>query len=307
VPPAARSKSGSADAGYLSDASAYATFLRVSAVVYGLQKHGHLLLKGTSTFVPYDAKSAIMSTADSQAGPGGGGPGNGSSTAKSTVPAAQDIEAAAAKGESWEFDGKQWLLGEQVDGAQFYLNDLDNIKADLLSDPDLEGLEDGNSLAQVLGTLQSGFSIDSAPNGGNNPCPPAGATSSHLVLRSLIGIMAAAAQEQAPFEELKKTNPLLPKASPTDVQLTFSQAVPPIERIPAMQLKWPFESKSGPALVEVEYRGTNYQVADAKDPDTSENQYWNRDMFRLINQLTAQVTVDISKFPLPGILRLDTN
>jgi hypothetical protein len=30
-------------------------------------------------------------------------------------------------------------------------------------------------------------------------------------------------------------------------------------------------------------------------------------MFRLINQLTAQVTVDISKFPLPGILRLDTN
>lgn len=300
TPPGMQSKSGSADAGYLSDASAYATFLRVSAVVYGLQKHGHLLLKGTSNFVAYDTKSGIALAADSQAGGGGG-------SAKSTVPVAQDIESAAAKGESWEFDGKQWLLGKQVDGAQFYLNDPENIKADLLGDPDLEGLENGNSLAQVLGTLQSGFSIEAAPNGGNDPCPPTGTTSSHLVLRSLIGIMAAAAQEQAPFEELNKTNPLLPKASPTDVQLTFSQAVPPIERIPAMQLTWKFDSKSGPALVEVDYRGKNYQIADAKDPATPENQYWNRDMFRLINQLTAQVTVDISKFPLPGILRLDAN
>jgi hypothetical protein len=310
TPPGMQSKSGSADQGYLNDASAYATFLRVSAIVYGLQKHDHLMLKGTSSFVPYDAKSAILPTADSQAGAGGGGGGGGgSSTAKSTLPAASDIEAAATKGQSWEFANGQWLLGQQVDGAEFYLNgDLKSIKADLLGDPDLEGLENGNSLDQVLGALEQKFSVESAPNGGDNPCPPAGQTISHLVLRSLIGIMAAAAQEQEPFEKLKNNKTLmLPKANPTDVQLTFDQAVPPIERIPAMQLKWKFDSKSGPALVEVEYRGTNYQIADVKDPDTAANQYWNRDMFRLINQLTAQVTVDISKFPLPGILRLDTN
>jgi hypothetical protein len=309
TPPGMQSKSGSADPGYLADASTYATFLRVSAIVYGLQKHDHLLLKGTSTFVPYDAKSAILPTADSQAGTGGGGAGGGSSTTKSTLPAASDIESAAAKGESWEFNGKQWLLGQQVDGAEFYLNgDLKSIKADLLSDPDLEGLERGNSLDQVLGALEQKFSVESTPNGNDNPCPPPGQTSSHLVLRSLIGIMAAAAQEQAPFEDLKNNKTLmLPKANPTDVQLTFDQAVPPIERIPALQLKWKFDSKSGPALVEVEYRGTNYQIADAKEQDTPANQYWNRDMFRLINQLTAQVTVDISKFPLPGILRLSTN
>jgi hypothetical protein len=29
-------------------------------------------------------------------------------------------------------------------------------------------------------------------------------------------------------------------------------------------------------------------------------------MFRLINQLSSQVTVDISKFPLPDILQLRT-
>ena len=56
--------------------------------------------------------------------------------------------------------------------------------------------------------------------------------------------------------------------------------------------------------MEVNYRGANYEIADANNPQVPENQYWNRDMFRLVNQLTAQVTVDISKFPLPGILQL---
>ena len=56
-------------------------------------------------------------------------------------------------------------------------------------------------------------------------------------------------------------------------------------------------------VIQVNYRGKNYRIADAKSPGFAENQYWNRDVFRLINQLTSQVTVDISKFPLTEILQ----
>ena len=47
-------------------------------------------------------------------------------------------------------------------------------------------------------------------------------------------------------------------------------------------------------------------VTDMGDPKTPEEFSWNRDLFRLISQLTAQVTVDISKFPLPTLLQLHT-
>jgi hypothetical protein len=40
---------------------------------------------------------------------------------------------------------------------------------------------------------------------------------------------------------------------------------------------------------------------------TPEEQSWNRDVFRLISQITSQVTVDISKFPLPQILQLHSD
>jgi len=287
VPPAVRSGAGS-DSEYLRDASSYAVFLRVSAVVYGLQKHGHLLLKGTTAFVPYDAKSMV-------------------GAAETAAPKATDVAAAALKGQSWEFDGKQWLLGQQVFGAKFYLNDPDNIRQDLLSDDRLQGLENGESLQDVLTTLASGFSIEEATSGGSaDDCVPTGITS-HLVMRSLIGLMAAVAQEQAPFDALVANPALLPAASPKDKQMTFGQAVPPIERLPSLRLKWVSADKNGPPLVEVNYRGGNYLIADSNNLQIPDDQYWNRDMFRLINQLTAQVTVDISKFPLPGILRLNTN
>ena len=295
VPPSVRSNM-STDKDYLLEASSYATFLRVSALVYGLQKHGHLLLKGTATFVPIDPKSSITPSTDK--------PDNFS-------PKATDMAAAAAKNESWEFDSTQnkWVLGEQIFGAQFYLNDSSHIAADISGDSRLEGLESGESLKESLAILKGGFSIEEPRSGasGGDLCgslPPSGA-SAHLVMRSLVGLMAAVAQEQAPFDALLSSTTLLPKASPTDVrQLTFAQAVPPIERVPALRLRWAADEKSGPPLVEVGYRGFNYEIADANNPQVPENQYWNRDMFRLVNQLTAQVTVDISKFPLPGILQL---
>jgi hypothetical protein len=104
-------------------------------------------------------------------------------------------------------------------------------------------------------------------------------------------------------------------------QVPFSLLVPPIERLPVLRLTWPAEVKPGmdPSASDargyglaVTYRRKDYVVADV-DPAavTSadyavQNETWNRDMFRLINELSSQVTVDISKFPLPDILQLRT-
>jgi hypothetical protein len=80
-------------------------------------------------------------------------------------------------------------------------------------------------------------------------------------------------------------------------------AVPAIERIPLLRLTGNSEDGEIEPIVQLTYRGTNYRIADKKNPEITDNQYWNRDVFRLINQLTSQVTVDISKFPLTEILQ----
>jgi hypothetical protein len=303
---------------YLTEASSYSTFLRVSALVYGLQKHGYLKLRGTTTFIPFDTASGISVPPP----PAASEAGAKSSPDSSAVPKASDLAAAAAKNESWRLQGNQWVLGRQVDGAEFYLtspalqpgspvvsedpkNPYKRLKDDVLRDESFKGLEAGEGPDRVLNILASGFSIDDTPGAGDSSCgsnkgkgPPA-----HLVLRSLIGLMAAAAQEGEAFDPLVANENHLPISVVGDSPMTFAQAVPPIERLPSLRLQWAAGDKAGPGLVQVNYRGKNYMIADSNKV-SPENQYWNRDMFRLINQLTAQVTVDISKFPLPGILQL---
>ena len=294
VPPPVPTTATGVDSEYLVDAASYATFLRVSAIAYGLQKHGHLLLKGATNWVAFDSLSPVAA-------------------ADSAAPKAADMAAAAAKNQSWEFDAKQnkWLLGQQVFGAQFYLNDPGNTaKETIQNDKRLAGLDNGDSLDNTINILRSGFSIEEAHTGASDApaCPDKG-VSAHLVMRSLLGLMAAVAQEQAAFDAVVANNSVLPllDKSRQEQQRTFAAQVPPIERLPAMRLKWGAADKYGPPLVGVNYAGTNYLVADSTDPELPENRYWNRDMFRLLNQLTAQVTVDISKFPLPGILNVHPN
>jgi hypothetical protein len=118
--------------------------------------------------------------------------------------------------------------------------------------------------------------------------------------------MAAAAQEEVPFEDLLQHDPAiheLPGES-RNQPLQFSAAVPEIERVPVLRLRREKQDKDDRPLVQVDYKGRLFQIADAASPDIPENQYWNRDMFRLTTQLTSQVTVDISKFPLPETLQI---
>jgi hypothetical protein len=364
------------------DLDRYVTFLRVSAVVYALQKHGLLLLRGTNTFEPIDRASFIPND----------GAGGDAASKNASLPTAKDFNDASAKNQEWELQGAdanvkggKWILGQKTLAPKFQLNTMvpdasqsaeqtygqnvktveDSLRNDLLpNDPSLAQLAQAPELTDTLEVLFSGFAIGGSATDqdtGRGPCTSSGASphgvvTSHLVLRSLIALMAAAAQEQAFYDALAKSGKdpevplgkddlvrrihvgllvaqgLTPKQDDPDylkrasavagMTFTFSQLVPTIERLPVLRLTWPDEVKPPVAHsafyakefgLGVNYRGKEYVVADV-DPESvnpsefaRENETWNRDMFRLINQLSSQVTIDISKFPPPELLQLHTN
>jgi hypothetical protein len=85
-----------------------------------------------------------------------------------------------------------------------------------------------------------------------------------------------------------------------------------MEQMPLLYVDWSGgEGAAPPAhtppLIELSYRSRDYMVADPSQAQDPNDEYWNRDMFRLIGSLTSQVTVDISKFPLPEILQLHSD
>jgi hypothetical protein len=254
----------------------YTRFLRISALVYELQKRGYLLLGGRGEFVPL-AKGVRFKD----------------------PPAARDLLDAQAKNLTYQERDGQWELGQQNITPVFELNGPSEPK--ILEDmPELGkgGIAGTTALQAMLVILQNGFSIQQAFNPAEQP-ENANRGSAHLVMRSLIGLMTAAAQEQDGFDEMMKANPLIDKEY-------FKDLVPPVEQRPLLRLTWKPDDYVIEPLVQLTYENKKFMLTDKGDPMTPEELSWNRDLFRLISQLTAQVTVDISKFPLPALLQLHT-
>jgi hypothetical protein len=305
--------------------SSYTTFLRVNAIIYWLQKHGYLLLRGQNTFRPYSlGHNSGLDTTDAKG-------------LSANAPKGADFVNAAQKGAVWELmptegdpNTQKWVLGEKIFSPNFSLYplagdgtklgpDIKTIEREILADPEMSELREGPALHAVLSELAVGFTIEGTASQGTTTQPDAcsdptskkPAVSVHLVMRSLIGLMAAAAQEQVPYEAIEKADPLIPPSpylTPEQVaalgpQKPFVQEVPSIERIPLLRLTGTREDEQAEPVVQLNYRGKNYRIIDEKTSLGTDNQYWNRDVFRLINQLTSQVTVDISKFPLTEILQ----
>jgi len=315
--------------------SRYVTFLRLSALVYEMQKRGILLLRGKSTFVPFDKEAVI--NLDKK-------PQGGESSGTSFQP--KDENDAVTKENLWVKTPQGWVLGHKVFSVVFYLSPMqvkteegpDGSKTQVLvSDPTavekqlsdelepggaLAALRDGPALETMLNVMMRGFSLEGAPDPQTEQqgvCPAAGTATAHLFLRSMLGLMAAAAQEEKPFLALAATNPRIPPnplENTGDLQAQpagpFSEEVPKVEQMPLLYLDWSAgEGAAAPShtnpLVELSYRSRQYLVADPTEPLHPNNEYWNRDMFRLIGSLTSQVTVDISKFPLPALLQLHSD
>jgi hypothetical protein len=300
------------------NASDYARFLRVSALAYDLQKQGYLRLRNDRVFEPV-ARGVQLA-----------------------APSAKDILDAADKGLTWQMvpqtgtpaagatsttgtEEVKWELGKTNDSAVFELNNpysetATTCQTDSPKETQLEchigmdmpelktgGIGGMTALKAFLTILSSGFSIEGSPS---TTTDEASRLSCHLVMRSLLGMMAAAAQEQDEFDALKSDTGL---SVPSDAgPLLFTAVVPPVELRPILHLKVKSGDKlTSAALTDLTYEGSEYAIANfagqgAASPgaSTDDDANWNRDVFRLISQLTAQVTVDISKFPIPTILQL---
>ena len=272
----------------------YLTFLRVSALAYELQRRGHLVITGKpSSF------QVIMT----------GLP----------APLAKDVNDTQAKNLIWRqtADGKSWELGQDVPQFAFQLilpvlpekakqtpdkdcpdkfNSADNL---LLCEiyKDMPLLKDVQSLAPTIGLLKAGLAI----KGNYATQDTTGAEPAHFVLRSFIGAIAAASQEDNVFDAILNKGKKIPDQA----------RIPPEEADhPLLKLIWSgkidAETQLTPSLVELDYMGKTYRVADEKSDDPLKQSSWNRDMFRLIFEISSRVTVDISKFPPPQVLYLRT-
>jgi hypothetical protein len=243
----------------------YLTFLRISALCYELQKKGYLLLDSDNSFVPI-----------------------ASNWEQTNPPTLADLMNAQAKNLVFKKNEKgNWELGQTVIEPKLTLSlppgGLQQVEDDVTSNGEMPELKGVDSLGPTLQVLASGIKISStvSPGGG-----------ARIVLRSLIGVMAAAAQEQNTFDEVMKNLP------------AGQKPLPPLERRPLLRLTWSSEARLTPSLVELEYMGQNYRVADELSDSPLKESSWNRDVFRLVAELSSQVTVDISKFPLPTVLQI---
>lgn len=259
----------------------FATFLRVSAIAYELQQRGLLILDGQKRFVPY-----------------------AQGWQRKELPETKDLWEAQGRRAVWtRTESGVWELGQEKLHAVFRLNlpaqseekrAQELVRYEKMVAAAAPELDQAESLKNTLRVLVNGFAIQETAEG-NKVERGDGPESCHLVMRSLISLMAAAAQEQAPFDELMQDP-------------AFRKLIPSREQQPILRLRWQLpEAQLVPPLARVDYARNIYLVSDEKSARALKADSWNRDVFRLISQLASQVTVDISKFPLPEILQIRTN
>jgi hypothetical protein len=362
------------------DASAtnetYWTFLRICALTYHLQRRGHLVLSADQKFVPLisglqlsDAKTAPQAKDITDALAKNlvwkQMPKQQASNDKESKPG--DVRDKDSKKDSKEADEARdtWQLGQMVAEPKFKLTpaykkatpgakgntedyqieiDMPELVNVLSLDPTLQIL-DSNGLG--FGILEASKSADSAvpqtcaqqsaAATKSEPCLPG---SAQLVMRSLIGMMAAAAQEQDGFDDVMT-------ALNTQIELCKQDPIPAVELQPLLSIhrNRREEPPLTPVLVRLDYMDRKYLVADPMPPDPESakrqadaraaeikggcsksatdpnevekraaaqkraavlNASWNRDNFRIITQLASLISVDISKFPVQQILQLRT-
>jgi hypothetical protein len=271
----------------------YLTFLRISALCYHLQRRGHLVFSADQQFSPIVSGVKFTDTKN--------------------APQAKDIADAFAKNLIWQQDAKNpdtWQLGQMVTVPKFKLTpryvpgDKDHpsntkayeVEIDM---PELAKVQSLDPTLQILDSNGLGFGIlENATPKDASTGEQAPRGSAQLVMRSLIGMMAAAAQEQDTFDGMMA----LAKADPAQ------DPIPSVELQPLLTLNWKRgdERELTPILVKLDYMGKTYMVADPKSDDPLKASSWNRDNFRIITQLVSLVTVDISKFPVQQVLQLRT-
>jgi hypothetical protein len=269
----------------------YLTFLRISALAYHLQRRGHLIFSADQKFQPVLTGGVTLT-------------GN-------SAPQAKDIVDAWTKNLVWQQDPANkdsWQLGQFVTLPKFKLTPSyqpgdkehpSNVKAyDIEIDmPELANVLSLGPTLQILDSNGLGFGVLET-SGDASKAAKAGQGSAQLVMRSLIGMMAAAAQEQKTFDGLMALA----------AQDKTQDPIPAAEKMPLLTLNWDHKeiSELTPVLTSLEYMGKNYLIADPRSDNPLKESSWNRDNFRIITLLGNLITVDIKNFPPQQILQLRT-
>ncbi len=200
-----------------------------------------------------------------------------------TAPAAKDLLDAQDKHLIYQKDADgKWELGSTELMPRFILGQDGSTTVKRLRGTAV--YEEGSSLENMRALLAQGFSVEGDFTDKQDSSP-------RLVLRSFLSILAAAAQEQTAFAAALEHTQLI-------------QHIPKSECRPILQLRWPVGSTPlMDPLIALDYHGQSYQITDPVSGKIDEAASWNRDVFRLLTQLASQVSVDISKFPLPTIIQ----
>jgi hypothetical protein len=264
----------------------YDLFLNACAVARNLQEQGYMTLEAKNVFTPAvdgvvsdtppkveDIISLAKGSGSGNNSDSGGGGGSGGGT--------KLIWGKLA-------DGK-WTVGTDELTPTFKYNGPtdDKGKAQAYANMTKSSEYIPGAVKNMQDILDKGFSVQAKATSNKSGSP-----GTHLVLRSFLGILAAASQEEAAFNRWKATEP------------DQFDNVPKIERLPILRLKWDKDEKLLSPVVDLDYRGKYYQITDRDSSSLDEKASWNRDVFRLLIQLSSQVSIDISKYPLPTTLQV---
>jgi hypothetical protein len=307
----------------------YERFLRACAMLRALQMHGYLSLEANNNPEKLGLVSFSQSGQSDLNETNSGSKGSSEPRAKESnaYPTPKDFFDAEDKGMILTNDNKGWQLyrkravpkfflkgAQEVAGtnfeilAKFYASSspsnftknlsperqqtladmqanfqqLVNTTMDFLkANTNYENADDYRAITNVVYALCFGISIQTDVGNNDN-------TTTRLVLRSFNRTMEAVASEQVSFEALGKSD------------TNFANVVvhvPEFERRPILQMMWTNKPASlVPPLETVCYAGKTYQITDPVMDPLNPAATWNRDVFRLMVDLSSQVTVDISKF-----------
>lgn len=109
-----------------------------------------------------------------------------------------------------------------------------------------------------------------------------------FVMRPFDGVLGALGQSQRHFERWVASGQKL-------------SDIPASERRPTLTMQWDEDKKLTPIVSEVEYLGENYIIADLEDGQYST---WNRDSFRILNDLFTIVSLDPKEMPVQQLIKV---
>ena len=239
-----------------------------------------------------------------------------------------------------------WQLGKSTKQTLFRLNEekYGELEADLASGRGLlgvHGFHQGNDdlMGKFHLVLQEGIGVTDTNSTKNE-------YKVRLVMRSLVGVMLALANEQRNFSyyqdfrnelahgglgaDIDRLRAEIDAARPTEPASDAAQkalaekrkqlaalidqgmdTVPEFEEHPVLVLNWKDAAGGdlgaaptpGSSVVELDYKNRHYVIADRVGAPRGKAETWNRDVFRLLVQLSLQASADPSTFALPSLLQ----